>query len=574
MQKKILLTILLIFFLPFIDAHSSAFATIFYVAKNGSDSNPGTEAEPWLTIQKAADTMVAGDSVYIKAGTYKTRVIPKNSGSVGNYITYQNYPGDEVILDASGNAAVFVENLNYLRFVGIILRGGSIAGFYAEGPVSNLILDGLTSENNNYGIYFNAFNAPIRDGTIKNCEVKNNDNHGIFLYRSNYDILIDNNHVSYNAWDHNWGHNIKVVVWNGDGPSTGPVGITVTNNELDHARVQGIMTWNARDLLIKDNHFHHNGASGIQIEDGSKNVIIEGNICEHNAQRYDTETGIWIDDSEHVLVQNNILRHNKIGLLIGKTDHCVVRNNVIYENDVSTVDPSGILIVYAKNKNSIVVHNTIYKNGKSGSNADGIALGTWGQIDSAVIKNNIVSETNSECDLEVNCNSYTSDYNDYYNTRDLLIDWRGSDNTWAQYVSKSGQDSHSITQNPLFENPDNANFHLQSDSPCIDRGSFLTKTTTSGSGKVIKVEDARYFTYGYGLTHGDLIKVGTNASVRITNVEYGTNAITVDKSIYWNNGDAVSYPYLGSAPDIGAYEYGGGVSKPPSPTGLRVVLRP
>lgn len=40
MQKKILLTILRTIFLPFIDVHSSAFATIFYVAKNGSNANP------------------------------------------------------------------------------------------------------------------------------------------------------------------------------------------------------------------------------------------------------------------------------------------------------------------------------------------------------------------------------------------------------------------------------------------------------------------------------------------------------------------------------------------------------
>lgn len=46
---------------------------IYYVDKNNpnaSDSNPGTENFPWLTIQKAADTMEAGDTVYIKEGIY------------------------------------------------------------------------------------------------------------------------------------------------------------------------------------------------------------------------------------------------------------------------------------------------------------------------------------------------------------------------------------------------------------------------------------------------------------------------------------------------------------------------
>ena len=33
---------------------------VYHVSKKGSDLNPGTEQEPFLTIQKAADTTVAG----------------------------------------------------------------------------------------------------------------------------------------------------------------------------------------------------------------------------------------------------------------------------------------------------------------------------------------------------------------------------------------------------------------------------------------------------------------------------------------------------------------------------------
>jgi chitinase len=41
----------------------------YYVAKTGSDSNPGTESSPWLTIGHAAATATAGDTVYVGAGT-------------------------------------------------------------------------------------------------------------------------------------------------------------------------------------------------------------------------------------------------------------------------------------------------------------------------------------------------------------------------------------------------------------------------------------------------------------------------------------------------------------------------
>jgi hypothetical protein len=42
----------------------------YYVATSGNDSNPGTETLPWRTIQKAANIVSTGDTVYIKAGTY------------------------------------------------------------------------------------------------------------------------------------------------------------------------------------------------------------------------------------------------------------------------------------------------------------------------------------------------------------------------------------------------------------------------------------------------------------------------------------------------------------------------
>ncbi len=100
------------------------------------------------------------------------------------------------------------------------------------------------------------------------------------------------------------------------------------------------------------------------------------------------------------------------------------------------------------------------------------------------------------------------------------------------------------------------NFRLKQDSQCIDRGAFLTDTTSGGSGKNIQVETARYFTDGFGIEdQGDLIQVGSNIPARIIHVDYDKNTITVDRGISWQNGDKVSLPYNGSAPDVGAIEY-------------------
>jgi hypothetical protein len=46
----------------------SAHATTFYVDGSGNDSNPGTQALPFQTIQKAIDTVNSGDNVLVSAG--------------------------------------------------------------------------------------------------------------------------------------------------------------------------------------------------------------------------------------------------------------------------------------------------------------------------------------------------------------------------------------------------------------------------------------------------------------------------------------------------------------------------
>src|SRR5438876_300081 len=56
---------------------------IYYVDQKNSaasDSNPGTENAPWKTIRKAADVAIAGDLVWIKAGTYHEALQPKHAG--------------------------------------------------------------------------------------------------------------------------------------------------------------------------------------------------------------------------------------------------------------------------------------------------------------------------------------------------------------------------------------------------------------------------------------------------------------------------------------------------------------
>lgn len=83
----------------------------FYVdVNNGDDLNPGTQPSPWKTIQKAADNLMAGDTVLIAPGVYEEGMVaPKYTGAAGYPITYKALdPGNPpimvgtVTLDAGG----------------------------------------------------------------------------------------------------------------------------------------------------------------------------------------------------------------------------------------------------------------------------------------------------------------------------------------------------------------------------------------------------------------------------------------------------------------------------------------
>ncbi|MFO1152046.1 MAG: DUF4082 domain-containing protein [Rhodospirillales bacterium] len=97
---------------------SSAHAANFYVATTGNDSNAGTQSAPWRTIQKAANTMVAGDTVQVNAGTYNEDISSARSGTASARIT----------IKAAGTATVrrFDISHNYITVDGFDITGGGL----------------------------------------------------------------------------------------------------------------------------------------------------------------------------------------------------------------------------------------------------------------------------------------------------------------------------------------------------------------------------------------------------------------------------------------------------------------
>lgn len=188
---------ILLFLAPF------SHALTYHVSPTGDNANPGSQSQPWATIQKAADVMVAGDTVMVATGTYDERVISKRNGTESGYITFQ----------AEGDVLMKGFQLlhDYHRIQGFRISGDVVAAFqgaFQIGPdasyveiLNNLIVDtGL----NIYGIQFvkggNAATDSADHCTLRNNTIRNINFHCLSLFGLNH--VIESNTFDYpNGFD-------------------------------------------------------------------------------------------------------------------------------------------------------------------------------------------------------------------------------------------------------------------------------------------------------------------------------------------------------------------------------------
>ncbi|SDD48066.1 Ig-like domain (group 2) [Paenibacillus sp. UNCCL117] len=82
----------------------------YYVSPSGNDGNPGTEAAPFQTLQKARDAVrtvnadMTGDIVvYMREGSYVQQATllfdERDSGSNGHWVIYKAYPGEKPVIE-------------------------------------------------------------------------------------------------------------------------------------------------------------------------------------------------------------------------------------------------------------------------------------------------------------------------------------------------------------------------------------------------------------------------------------------------------------------------------------------
>jgi hypothetical protein len=94
-------------------------------------------------------------------------------------------------------------------------------------------------------------------------------------------------------------------------------------------------------------------------------------------------------------------------------------------------------------------------------------------------------------------------------------------------------------------------------SPVVDAGVFVARTTSSGSGTIVPVDDSSWFSDGYGVVDGDMIQFyGDRRRVRIVDVDYELQTIEIADEWSWEKEQGVHLAYEGAAPDQGAFEFG------------------
>jgi len=447
--------------------------SVYYVdATNGNDANPGTESLPWQTMQKAANTTVAGDSVIVKAGTYNERVLENSSGSSDSPITYQANPGHTVIC-----------------------RGFTLSGNY-------IIIDGfdIDSETDNsitgVGVYVSSDYVTIKNcyiyqcpwGGVKctsnstYCTIQNNE----FYYNGQYGIwisgnhhLVQNNEISHTVQYHSQG-----------GPSEGDADGILFFGSHHTMRWNFIHSIDPNDPEQVDPHIDAFQTYGYGYG-GANNCTIEKNYI---VLPYDWAAWIQLEDADYLTIRNNITDCYYMAASEGgshSNSYLTIVNNTILGrlNYYSSGYPAGINVW---NTNGSVIKNNITINFKSYQSSEAHHIYLYNNTNLQNDNNCTYNTDGSDCPGDPGVQP-----NDLWKTNPEFVDFEGGD------------------------------YHLKSESPCIDSGAALSNVTDDYDGN-LRPQGAGYDigAFEYSIKYDLTIDTSTGGSTNPSPGEYSHPAGT------------------------------------------------
>jgi hypothetical protein len=501
-------------------AELSGLATTYWVSPDGLAAwTSCAGAQPLngpsaCALSTANTNAVAGDTVYLRGGTYTNQEIrPDNSGtSEGNRIVYTSYNQENVTIRDSAYG-IYIYKKSYITVNGI--------NFY------------------NLRRFLRIYGGHYITISYCNFDTRSPDS-GDWVGALIADDFNDSTPASENS-TYNWVHHNTFYRWAYGGYTEHRGGLLDIGSWADDPVDESYYN------LIEDNIFAYGGHHTLGVY--SKYNVIRNNYFhnETNPANWDFE-GYRASITEGPAGGHNLYEGNRFGFsgasgLALRTPYNLLRFNLFYHTGSGGLQVVSSQAGQDHADNNRIYRNSFYHTGHQETDPGfqgGIYFANWsGQSPVGnVVKGNI-----------------------FYDNKNGAVTYEGQvdpqviENNWDQ------NSVDPVFVNPAGSDPDNPNLpdlHLQADSPCIDAGEFPTTiTSVAGSGTEFQVEDARYFIDGWGIPHvqGDEIQLSDGQPARITNVNYATNLITVDKVLMWTQNQGISLAYVGGAPDLGAYEF-------------------
>jgi parallel beta-helix repeat protein len=297
----------------------------YSVSTTGSDANPGTLARPWRTIAKAMATLTAGQTAFVRAGTYEeakggacnfdyNAIDWRRSGTSTAPITISGYPGEE--------KRVIVKTR--LRLAGRYLR---LANLVVEANTAYSTFDQVC----NGGPNVNVWNSNVE---LSALEIRNSRMSGLYLDKAT-------NVSVRRSWIHHNGTH-----WN-----------------LDH----GIYYESGENGLIADNVIEGNYAHGIKLAPGPNNALVTNNTVVANGRSGVIVAGDDLQTADGCLMVNNVFAYNKdYGIRSYWTDGVGV-GNVALRNLVYANASGPLLLLGGLATSETIERNPLFVDGATGN---------------------------------------------------------------------------------------------------------------------------------------------------------------------------------------------------------------
>jgi hypothetical protein len=247
---------------------------LYVDANKGSDSNPGTEKDPFLTIQRAADVVKPDTTVHVAPGIYKRNVTTTAQGTASARIRYVSDVKGAAVIVGNGTEAMWTNRGDYTDIVGFDISGTGRLGILnwashtliSGNHVHDLTVSGGCTTNGGAGINNANYKGSDGDiignvvhdigvpatcngiqgiyttnlrGRIYNNIVYRASAFGIHLWHAATDVIIANNTVFANGGVTSNGNIMGAGIEIGNGDSPGGVIVNntkvINNISYDHA---------------------------------------------------------------------------------------------------------------------------------------------------------------------------------------------------------------------------------------------------------------------------------------------------------------------------------------------------